>query len=219
MATSHLGISRALFQRIFHADDNVPLASCSWAATVKELCEHLNLEVSDRKFISRQALQNILPPDQIARLLHCAPRRDRGNLLDHVSIHGLKILAVHLLDADHQRISSFLQHPFDLSDEALFAVFAEAGDTLLEWQRPVTAKDACIDWILRLHWQIPPTLEQNVVLKYPKDFIAPFYDRREIGKGSYGTVWSVRVGGGHIRDCEDVGRSCVIRNNLQLILY
>ena len=212
MATSHLGISTALFQRIFHADDIVHFAF--WAATIKELYERLNLELSDRKFISRQALQDILPNHQIARLLYCAPRRDRRNLLDYVSIHGLKLLAVHLLEADHQRISALLQHPFNLSDEALFANFAEAGDTLLEWRTPVTAKDACTDWILRLHWRIPPPLEQGVVLKYPRDFIAPFYDRKKIGTGSYGTVWSVRIGGGHIGDFKDVGRSYVFRNNL-----
>ena len=204
MAASCVGISGVLFQKIFHADDNFPFFFCSWAATIKELYDRLQLELSNRKFISQQALQNILPNDQIARLLHCAPRQDRGNLLEHVRIHSLKTLAVHLLDADHWRMRLFLQHPFDLSDEALFANFAKSGKTLLEWQRPVTAKDACIDWILGLHWQIPPVLEQNIVLKFPKGFISPFYDYKQIGKGSYGTVWSLRVGGGHIRDCEDV---------------
>ena len=213
-----MGIGRKLFRRLFHPD-NIPLASCSWVATVKELTKLLNLEIRDRKFISRQALHHILTKDKIARLLYHAPQRDRERLSDYVTTHGLKLLAIHLLDSNHQRIKSFLLNPFGLSDEAVFAVFAEAGDTLCEWQEPVTAKDLHIDWILKLHWLIPPTLDQNVILKFPKDFVAPVYDRKKIGKGSYGTVWSVRVGGGHIRDREDVGRSYAFRNKRQLNLY
>ena len=204
MATGHLGINGILVQRALYSKDNNVLASCVWVAIFKNLRQRLEHEISDRGFISCQALQDVFSNDHIATILNCVPRRDYESIFDHVSHHSLKTLALHILDSNPQTTKRFLQHPFDLSDETLFSQFATAGGTLHQWQRPVTAEDACIGWIFKHHWWIPPALKQSVVVEYPRDFIAPFYDRNKIGKGSYGTVWSLRVGGGNIIDYDDV---------------
>ena len=185
-----------------------PLASRKWAATTRKLISRLKAEVDNRQFISNEALQSILPSHQVTRLLYCAPRRERKRFLDHILSHGPKLLAIHLLDENFQRIRDFLRNPLDVGDQALFVNHRTNG-SLSQWQRPLAYNGERFDWMFRLHWHIPPALQSNLIVEYPQDFKLPFDNEKFIGSGSFGDVHSAQVGSGYIK----------AYNNAIIVLY
>ena len=190
-----LGIFIVILQRSWTSGD--------WKATSDRLNKLLRAESSEKKFISRHALQTILSSHQVEKLLSCAPKRDRKQFLDHIIAHGLQLLAIHLLDGSHERIQHFLQQPLESDDQAFFEASYRVGD-YQQWQRPPRYSKEAFKWVFDLHWQIPPILRQASIVRYPKNFVIPFFDDKFCGSGSYGTVYSAKLGGGHITGYAEV---------------
>lgn len=169
---------------------------------IDSICNHLNKELEDKRFISLQTLQDVLHRDQVRQLLQSTPHDGCDDVSEHINRHSLKFLALLILEGDHRRIYTYLNDPFRISD-AQFGCAEQFNGRFYRWKEPIeplygyTLHDG--------HWKIPPILDPEVIVKYPNGFIMPFYNDTQLtGASSAGMLYKAQVGGGHLGDCDTV---------------
>lgn len=178
--------------------------------------QQLSGELDRLAFISLGKLQQVLGKNQISRLLHRSGGRDNFELIDHISGNCTKIFSLLLLTGGylstiafiHSNTIAFVHSSHKLYD-SMFDDFMDNGD-FLKRKVDLIPTDIPLPWrsswlrVLEHQWTIPPVLTVDGVRKYPKQFILPFFEKEEIGQGSFGQVFKACVGWGHLLECKPV---------------
>jgi hypothetical protein len=174
---------------------------------IDSICNSLRIELDNKKFISRQTLQDVLHRNQVRQLLQRAPHNDYDNVSEHISSRALKFLALLILEGNQKRIYSYLDDPLGVTDDDYFGCAKEYDEHIYLWKEPIELSD--VETLRDGHWKIPPALDPKFTMKYPNGFIMPFYnDTRLTQVSSFGTLYKAQVGGGHLENCDTV----IVRN-------
>ena len=170
---------------------------------IDSICNYLRRELDNKKFISRQTLQDVLNRDQVCQLLQHTPHDGCDDVSEHISNRALKFLALLLLEGDHRRIYTYLDDPLSVTDDDHFGCAEEYNEHFYLWKEPFEMSN--VDTLRNGHWKIPPVLDAKVTMKYPNGFITPFYnDTRLTQVSSFGILHKAQVGGGHLENCDTV---------------
>ncbi|MCJ1251624.1 Serine/threonine-protein kinase Nek7 [Trapelia coarctata] len=159
------------------------------ATGVGQLHQQLLQEISLRGFVSWSALSILVNEQSVSSCLRTRGIPAPAATVQEITTSSPKLFALLVLvGCEHDILEC---HDKNISDD----VFPISTDLPLSMKlgRSITS-------VLEVQWKIPPRFEKFIHLDLPVGFIPPFLEKCEVNHGSFGYVYKVRVGDGHLLD-------------------
>lgn len=166
------------------------------AREVNQLREQLLQEISLHGFVSWSALSILVNKQSVSSCLHTRGITVPATIVQEIVTTSSKLFALLVLVEREHDILECLDKKID--DD----VFPISSDHPLSLKLNGNATS-----VLEVQWKVPPRFEKCRHLDLPVGFIPPFLEMRETNRGSFGYIYKVRVGDGHLPGYSSVGRT------------